>query len=231
VYKKITHTIVEEHFDHPLANQIKSSLERRRSRIPTNETFDELTFRSNVSNYFDNLANKLNGMIMSVDGTEDSLVNNFEAIYSDVDRLGNMTKPFYNSEFGERINLAMRSIPVLTALLVHAVKTGTDAAYSQTKMNTVLNELATSLNTFNQQYQWQPTRDLLAKLADGIIGQVKARKAKNATEITLSTNKLNEFISEFSTLFADRIIQQFPNRFTSMPTPSPTPMLRDPTIM
>lgn len=31
MYKKITHTIVEEHFDHPVSAQIKKTLERRES--------------------------------------------------------------------------------------------------------------------------------------------------------------------------------------------------------
>jgi hypothetical protein len=89
MYKKITHNIVEEHFDHPIASQIKKTMER--STIPNNIIFDENKFKSDVNAYFIKYKAKINEMINSITGSEEALIVPFEELFDNawVDGIGN----------------------------------------------------------------------------------------------------------------------------------------------
>ena len=56
MYKKITHTIVEEHFEHPLASDIKKTLERRsiKATIGMSEVISKAQFKTDINNFFPN---------------------------------------------------------------------------------------------------------------------------------------------------------------------------------
>lgn len=214
MYKKITHSIVEEHFDHPIAGQIKKSMER--SRIVTNEVFPEDKFRSDVHAYFVKYQGHLNSLVNAVTSTDEELLTAFDNFFKTcwVDDLGNMTKPIYVTEFGERINEGMRMLATGIFLSIQSLKMGKDSGLQSGRLQFIANELAQNLNNFNNAWQYQTVNTLFINLFTDMINRAKAKLAKNSsTELQLA-QKNTESWDTFEKTLVDGIIAQHPARFT-----------------
>jgi hypothetical protein len=219
MYKKITHTIVEEHFDHPIANQIKKSMEK--SKIVTDEIFTESKFKSDVNNYFTTYTTNLMDIINSITGTEEELIIPFERVFNNaqVDDLGNATKPFYASNFGEKINESMRRMILITFNMVQQLKTGRDGRYLVDAFRNILaNDLASVMSNFNYNWQFEPLNLLLNNIANQILAKMKARVKKDSTAEKLATDELVKLFNTFEQQFIDGVISQHPERFNRTAT-------------
>ena len=97
MYKKITHNIVEEHFDHPIASEIKRGLERKVG-APTSTIFDAAAFRSDAANLYTNYTTKLMAILDA--STDAELLTAIENMFVNIDAIGNITKNFYQNEKG-----------------------------------------------------------------------------------------------------------------------------------
>lgn len=228
MYKKITHNIVEEHFDHPIAGQIKKSMSR--SKIPNNEILSESKFRSDINSYFENYKSRINSMINSATGTEEDLIKPFEEIFNNsfVDGIGNMTKPIYASELGERINSVFRNIPVTLLILIQILKTGKDGTIVARRFNGIRDELAGVLSSFNPAWNQQSIASLFTTITTEILNQVKARLKKDANAESQSAQKIAQAFAIFENEFVNGIINQHPERFArSTPVTTPTSYNRD----
>jgi hypothetical protein len=220
MYKKITHTIVEEHFDHPIASQIKKSLGR--SKIVTNEVFSEDKFRADVHAYFVKYQNHLNSLINAVTSTDEELLTAFDNFFKTcwVDDLGNMTKPIYVSEFGERINETMRMTATSIFLSIQSLKMGKDSGFQFGRLQFIANEISQNLNNFNNLWQYQTVNTLFINLFTDMINRTKAKLAKNSsTELQLA-QKNTESWDTFEKTLVNGIIAQHPERFTKPATMS-----------
>lgn len=215
MYKKITHTIVEEHFDHPMGEQIKKKLER--SRIPNNEIFLESKFRADVFDYFSTYASSINEMINSVNRTEENLITTFENMFKNnwIDELGNMTKPFYQSDFSEVINLAMRQLALTALSIVQQVKLGNETRFLiDSYHNLSAGQIAGVMTSANYSWRFNPIRDMFIGIVENILAQTTARWEKDSVAEESAKAELARLFSFFETLFANGIITQFPDRFT-----------------
>jgi hypothetical protein len=228
MYKKITHNIVEEHFDHPIASQIKKSMSR--SKVPNNEVFSEIKFRSDINSWFENYKSRINSMINSATGTEEDLIKPFEEIYNNswVDGLGNMTKPIYASELGERINSSFRSMPVTLLIVIQLLKTGRDITSISRRFAGATDDLRIALINFNPAWSGPAISSLLTTITTEMTNQVKARLKKDANAEAQSTQKIAQAFATFENEFVNGIISQHPERFSkSTPVITPTSYNRD----
>lgn len=218
MYKKITHTIVEEHFDHPLSNQIRKSISRFESRsgVPTTEIFDPTKFRSDLDNSFKNYATKLIEMTDAVTGTEESLVMPFEELFLTVDTAGNATKPFYPSELGEQINEALRSVALTVFAAVNSAKINRDPQGEFVRNGQWSNNLTNSLIGYNNSWIFNTIITVLNRIYNSLLAKIRARKEKNVTVEQELNKTIMDSLMEFSKLLADGIVTQYPNRFKPM---------------
>jgi hypothetical protein len=220
MYKKITHNIVEEHFDHPVASQIKKSLSR--SKIVTNEVFLEDKFRSDVHSYLSSYANYLNTIIDSVTGTEENLILAFDNFFKTcwVDNLGNMTKPIYITEFGERLNEGMRMIATGVLLGIQQIKSGKDTGPVYSRLQFTSNDMGQNLSNFNSAWQYPVVATLFNTLFTDIFNLAKAKVSKNLSQEQQLTQKIASGWATFEKTFVDGIIAQHPERFSKTATMS-----------
>jgi hypothetical protein len=219
MYKKITHTIVEEHFDHPIATQIKKSIHR--SEIPNNEIFAENKFRTDVTDYFTTYLTDLSGIIDSVTGTEEDLVVPFERIFKNeyIDTLGNMTKAIYPSFMGEKINEALRRMTLISFVLSQQLRMGRDPQYMlNTFNNIVVNDLATILSGYNINWPYNTIQTIFTDIGDSILTKMKAKMKKDSSTEKAAGDKLASLFTSFGNAFVDGMIKQHPERFTSAAT-------------
>lgn len=238
MYKKITHTIVEEHFDNPMAKQIKNRIER--PRLPTTEVFDATTFRNNVAAAAQQYATNINTIVNGYNATPMDLVLAFEQAFATVDSLGNMTKPFMTSELGERMNLGLRMILVYTTLAIQSARANQDIVPLTNRIVNSAGELSNAMQTYNTDWgQFSPDgtpanfiNPTLTSAAQSINSKIQAKIAGNETTSNEMSSKIASDFGSFGTAIADSLIKKYPERFTGMmatawagcpPTPSPTP--------
>jgi hypothetical protein len=221
MYKKITHTIVEEHFDHPIASQIKKSLGR--SKIVTNEVFLEDKFRADIHSYFESYINHLVALVNSVNGPQNNFLLEFDNFFKTpwLDDLGNMIKPIYPTEFAEKINEALRMMPTTIFSGLQLIQDGKDTGPTFNRMQFITNELAQTLSTFNNAWQYGTTSNLFNTLFTDVFNLAKARIAKNSTLEQQLLQKISTSWTTFEKVFVDGVIRQYPERFTKTATTIP----------
>ena len=220
MYKKITHNIVEEHFDHPVASQIKKSMER--SKIVTNEVFSETSFKNNVHDYLAAYTNHINALVDAVTGTEENLILAFDNFFKTcwVDNLGNLTKPIYLTEFSERLNEGMRMIATGVLLGIQQIKSGKDTGPIYNRLQFTSNDMGQNLSNFNSAWQYPVVATLFNTLFTDIFNLAKAKAAKNLSLEQQLTQKVANGWATFEKTFVDGIIAQHPERFNNLSTMS-----------
>jgi hypothetical protein len=227
MYKKITHTIVEEHYDHPMAAKIKAGLKRKQNKKakydfgdedvifgrPTTQTFNAVVFKSDLENYLNSYTQKIIQISDTITGTEEQSVIAFEELFDFIDNIKNFFNPFYNRELGERIATSFRQLASTSTILCHAVKADfdTDPWIRNLRASSTVGG---SMINYNTAWQNDVIRNPMSQYVDAIIGRTNAVKTNNTAQITETTNGMYSSISVFKNVIADGIIQQFPARFT-----------------
>lgn len=212
MYKKITHNIIEEHFGMPMPEEKEESSSK--SGIPTTTVFNEETFRKDVDTYLKKYGEKIISMLNQVTGSEEDLVKTFEELFVNIDDLGNMTKNFYASDLGERININMRSMALLSFLAINNLKLGRDPLNNFNRVNNNLTDLAMVLSTFNSLWSNSVLRATLLKLTESIFNKVKARKEKNSSAEQIANASILEQLKLFGDAISNGIVSKFPERFS-----------------
>jgi hypothetical protein len=217
MYKKITHNIVEEHFDSPILGE-KATVSDSKSKIPTSIVFNEATFKKDIESFLKTYAEKLITTADQLTGSEEDLINAFESSFVNIDDLGNTTKHFYSSDLGERINLTMRSMALLTFIAVNSLKLGRDPQNNLNRMNINLADLALVLSTFNSLWVNITVRTILQNIVSGLQAKLKARKEKKSSEEQIANATILEQFKLFGDALASGIVSKFPERFTTIAT-------------
>jgi len=212
MYKKITHNIVEEHFDHPIASQIKKSMEKK---TITNEIFSESKFRTDVNAYFEKYKSSLNSLITSSAGTDDEFLSAFDNIFKTawIDDLGKLSNAIYFTEFGERINENMRMLATSLFLLLQSLKVGKEPNIYIIRMQFFANDMAANLNAFNPAWSFNVVNPLLTGLINDLSSQAKAKIAKNLTSEQQFAQKVDAGFDAFAKTLIEGMISKNPERF------------------
>lgn len=218
MYRKITHNIVEEHFDHPMAEQIKKTIDRKVGR-PTEVIFTESNFRSTIDSYFNNYVNHLVGIMNAVTGTDDDLWDAFDPAFANVDELGTLMNNFYVTDMGQRVNITNRLLLVLILLSVQSTKTGT-ANWSAARLDNISNDWSDSLGRYNTYWLYDTTRTVVNNLVKAMKDKIAARKAKNTSAEQQAESQMRTLFSDLSKWIQDGTIAQFPDRIVSSTTSS-----------
>ena len=226
MYKKITHNIVEEHFDHPLAAKIKAGLKPTRRVIqdfgdediifgrPTTEIFNKADFIARLGTYLNNYTQKIIQIGDSTAGTEEQLVNAFEELFNFVDEVGDFFDPFYSRELGERVTTSFRHIASMSTMLSHAVKAGFDTSPWIRSLNGAVSVGGPMIN-YNTVWNSTVIQTPMSEFLNAIIKRTEAVKANDTEQVTQLTSNLYLYIGIFKNIIADGITQQFPQRFTT----------------
>jgi hypothetical protein len=218
MYRKITHNIVEEHFDHPMANEIKSSMERR-SGVPSDTIFDKDTFAADVEASVDSYANNLIEMIKMSPGADEQFIQAFERIFTTVDDLGTIAKEFYQFELGERINIMLRGMAAAAYSQSIASKFGKEDFAGVARLRSVPLDAANLLSYYNPtDWEYQGVKALFTELSDAVIGLIKFVQSKDQTKIEDATATIRDRFNKFAKAFVLGTENRFPERFAQPAT-------------
>lgn len=186
MYKKITHNIVEEHFDHPGAVQLRRT-DDLRARAALLTKISPEKFRSDIKTMFDLYVNNINNIIVSVNGTQDDLVAAQETLFATIDDLGQYLKPYYGIEFGEKIAHAERSLALAMIQTVRFLRSGLDVKdWTAFRFNKLLvNDIAQFFSLQNNAWKSDDIRTIFNRITESWVQQAQAHIDKNAAAVTV----------------------------------------------
>ena len=224
MYKKITHQITEEHFDHPMALHAKAMMDSGVTppppppmlAEPESVTKFKNLARSPLSKFFW----RVRSYIVSVSDSADDQAALEAQLLKDITAWGDLLIPYYGAPAAMQFDQLLKSTVLSIVDIVKAAKAGRDIKDLRTKTLTHVDDLAKFLEAANPTH-WPraAVNDMLTKLVDAWIDQAVARGKKAWTEdFAALDNAQNIFMSgngidSFFTVFIQGIAKQFADKF------------------
>lgn len=240
MYKKITHNIVEEHFDHPLATELKKKMDRpamthQNSQMLTlsdplpqyvmneNTMVFRMDARSLWSKYAWGLLNYSISMAANLPVKEQVEARTFKNARA----LGDFITPYYGITAGNELSNILTSISQVGIDVVKAVQEKESIDKFKVIWATLIDELAELMHDLNPNY-WPETltRDYFTNLVNYWVDEITARAAKDTTADDEAIEKLNKLMvfgitnsspahktSSYADIFSRGMIAQFSSMF------------------
>jgi len=205
VYKLITHTIKEEHFDHPLALEAINGVKLNGAYANYNNsngnsdgvmvtetsvyvpgtisafnTEPAVTWRMNQRTIWARYLWRLRNYITSALHNGEDLAVVEEQLFQNIDEIGDSVRPYYGLVASKELAQYMRSF-VLTVLdIVQALKKGQNIDSLVTKVDSELDAFANFAQEANPQH-WpaETVKKIFGKVLQSWIEQVRARVSSN----------------------------------------------------
>ncbi len=215
MYKRVTHTITEEHFGHPMAAEIKHTLENQSEGIrPMLGATTADKFRSDVDAYFVSLHSKLTNIMSATEtGNMESLVAAETVYFDEVDQIGKLMLPYYGIEFAERITQVFRGTGLSMIGITRNLKFKSDIKTLVERLNSNFDALDFLLNQFNNVWVSGTVKSTWVSIVDSLIAEASAIMNKDTSTSINEHTKAANLISAFSNTLANSVIQQYPNKF------------------
>jgi hypothetical protein len=216
MYKKITHNIIEEHYDHPLAMEIKSTMEQTRTGPGIKSTVSSAAeqFRSQATATWTTLGWRLRNLIESVwhDGGDIGTIN--DQIYKDIKNISNGLTPYFTSGILSNFETGLETLVADLANEIKAGKSGKDTRELESRTTAAIANLAEYLESINPKY-WPKAAvvDIFTNLKNLYLDQVKFKLKKDWPSDIESLNKAISALTRFADIFSSGIIKEFPGKF------------------
>jgi len=214
MYKKITHTIVEEHFDHPMGVGIAANVGLPKlGRHSVAEVMSSGQFKTYVDNYFMETEDKL---VEFANATFDESLDFQSAIANamNYESLGNTLGKYYDIEFQERFN---QNMGISIMQLLYYWRNSIRKLDNKETMARIKNQ-AWAISQMMNQYNNYWDRDILRTLLDDFLGEFvnlgNAKLAKNKANETAALDRIAAAGSKLSNYVANGVIQQHSELFS-----------------
>lgn len=216
MYKKITHTIVEEHFAHPMGVGIAANVKTGRplGRSQLAEIMSTAQLKSFVDNYFIETEDKL---VELCNATFDENLDFQAAIANamDYEALGDMLGKYYDVELKERFN-QNTGIAIMQLLYYwrNAIR-----KFDNKETVARIKQQSWAMGIVMSQYNNFWDRDILRTHLDDFFGEFinlgNAKLAKNKATETATLDKIAAAGSKLSNYLANGLLQNHPELFTA----------------
>jgi hypothetical protein len=216
MYKKITHNIVEEHYDHPLAMEIKSTMEQTRTGPGIKPTASSAAeqFRTQATAAWTTLGWRLRNLIESVwhDGGDVGTIN--DQISKDIKNISNGLNPYFTSGILGNFEIGLETLVTDLANEIKAIKSGKDTRDLELRTTAAIANLAEYLESINPKY-WPKAAvvDIFTNLKNLYLDQVKFKLKKDWPSDIESLDKAISALTRFADIFSSGIIKEFPGKF------------------
>jgi len=216
MYKKITHTITEEHFAHPMATEIKKLVDKNTKATPKPKlgtTPSATNLQNSISLYFTNYASKMRDVITSV--FNNTLPATETTIFSEIDSLGSILQPYYGFDVAQRINEVTRQLVLSVISSSKNIRDGADNTNEKNNLNMAANQLAKILNLINNSWNYAIIRDTIISTYHSWLDEATAINKNDKVADNAAFNTVNQNLTAVANMLINGIEQQFPEQFTS----------------
>ena len=221
MYKKITHNIVEEHFGHPMAGEIKNIVEGA-VVAPGVDTEPAFKIRMEAKQYLNDFAWRLRGYIVNaLDGGAELPVIE-EYLNKTLAEIGKIISVFYGAEASSKAAQHLTGIMTGVFDAAKAAKANQPLVTSKAKITTHIADLAKLLSGANP-IAWPEAAvvELLTRAANAIVAQVEARQKRDWAADQAAANLANEILvtgkigsPSFADVFARGLTRKMPQKFS-----------------
>lgn len=215
MYKKVTHTIVEEHFSHPMAGEIKEALDKK--VIPPKYKLEQVSpekFKSDINNYLSRLNIRFQDIFKSIDALDETALADVEKnMFAEIDALGDMYKTYYGIEFGERFNQYMRTAVLLLIAIARNLKNKMDIRDWRIRLDNTKFDISNLFYAYNNVWRLPDTQALFGQIFNELITEAQAVVNKDSAGAAKSAESLNRMLSILADTLANGTVQQFPGKF------------------
>jgi hypothetical protein len=215
MYKKVTHTIIEEHFGHPLAPEIKHTLESGFGNPrPMYAIITADKLKNDVSAYFTKLHQRVTGIATQTEtGNMDALLAEETAFFDEVDDLGKMLLPYYGIEFSERLSQSLRAIGLSMTGIARNLKFKSDIRLLVDRLNSNFENMDFLLNQFNNSWQLGAVKNIWTQIVESMVNETTAIINKDSNAAASANAQLAGRLASFAESLANSVVQQYPNKF------------------
>jgi len=235
MYKKITHNITEEHFAHPLAADLKKKVDKLNPPLPVKPTpkatvmiTPETQLHMTAHEFFGKLVWGVRNYIISALSNADDTTYVATRLLKDIKDLSPILATYYSKKIGDDAVIHLTAFANIVTELVTAAKAGKDITKLTVSAFGHLDDLANVISVANPTH-WPEAvvKEYLHTYFTHVIEQVTNRIKKDwEADMVASTKASNVLTSgpvtegilkgmpDFSNVFAEGIIKQFPAAFT-----------------
>lgn len=227
MYKKITHNIIEEHYDHPLAMQYKASMENSQEMLVKPmavESYMENKFKLNIRECINHYISRVRSYLVSyIDGDGADLATIEEQLFKDINYIGQeVVRKYYGVEAATVFEKMLKNISVSLIDTIKVIKAGGDITDLRAGCIRAINELAQFLASANpNNWPADAVNKIIGAAADAWIAQaqyrVKKEWAKDIASVDLTHRIMISGQADdtpgFADVFSSGIIAEFPSKF------------------
>lgn len=156
MYKKITHSIVEEHFDTSADINFKKLIDTNlNSRKPRQAESEELTkLHMDSRDYFSDYYWRLRLYLVSLMASTEDLPALESYIFKNIDGLGKIIEPYYGIDAATELTKLMSEFAQSIINIFKATKAGSDISVPRLAAYAVADKIANFLNSLNPVSWW-----------------------------------------------------------------------------
>lgn len=221
MYKKITHNITEEHFDHPAATHLKAMVDYH-TKPSAAETMAAANLRLESHRLLTRVMWHVRSYLLGTLANAEDLPATETLLFKDITDIGAVVSEFYGKAAGTEFDVLFKAFVASVLDMIKDAKDGRDVAAARAKITPHIAALASLLYTANPTY-WPVAgvTTILSTIADGWEKQVVSRMKKMWTEDAAAVatvhdqliGKRTANIPGFSDIFSHGIVSQFPEKF------------------
>lgn len=206
MYKKITHNIVEEHFAHPLAAQLKKQIDKTKPLPPKNKESLAGSLDLDAHKLFNKLYWGVRNYVVSALGpNDDSTILIKTTLLKDVLEFAPFFSAYYPTTVGTAVVSHLTGFVNSVTDVVQAARSGKDFTAPLATTRGHLDALAGVISAANPTSWPEPTvksllHEYLMKVVDQIIARTKKDWKADLEAATLAHNVLTTGPISFGTL-------------------------------
>jgi hypothetical protein len=206
MYKKITHTIVEEHFDGADSDMIRMSMKLRQPAMT------EQALRDFVTDYFNRYNDKMN-MLISTVTTPADITSISTELFQMADEFGNHAKQFYGLEFGEAFNSTNKSALVNYINAVMLAQQKKDTLFNKNRANSLANDFANIFTIYNNRWLYNDIIPVFTNWLVGYMDQIDALAQKNTAGADAAKTSTSAAIDTLINTYVSGTVDKYRNMF------------------
>jgi hypothetical protein len=231
MYKKITHNIIEEHYDHPTmaAAAIQCGNTMTQGQRIMAGTFTNIEYNPSAvalrmmsKDYFSNYLTYLRNYIVNkISGDAAATADAKKLIDQHQTKLMPLVNPFFAVADSQKIGTEFSNLTNRLVAVIDSLVENKDVAMAQTELRNQINTLSdTMYKLASIQWPRQSMVDLLTAFTGAIADQTQARMGKNWSLDSESLRRASDYLISGNTpdlglseVLARGIISLRPNRF------------------
>jgi hypothetical protein len=195
MYKRISHNIVEEHFDHPMAIDLKDKLSNPMDPTPPKMKSSKSGMWMSTNNDISTLVGHIRNYIVSEIGSAEDVEYVKNQVLTDVTRIGETISKHYSSEISDAVLTHLTGVVTSLVSLLGAAKASKDLEPYKAIVLSHVDSLATALGSANPN-KWNriAVKEYLTQYVVALAEQIGARLAMDWAADEAAATKANNIM-------------------------------------